>query len=98
MKTKLVWKNIKGKEVLYKIVLKKSAEKDLDKINEPHITKIINQIESLKDNPRNRKVIKLVSKENEYRLKIGSYRVLFYIDESNKLVKISRVLHRKDAY
>ncbi len=83
---------------MYNIVLKRSAEKDLDKINEPYITKIINQIENLKVNPRSRKVKKLVSKENEYRLKIDKYRVLFYIDETNKLIKISRILHRKDAY
>jgi mRNA interferase RelE/StbE len=76
----------------------KIREKNLDKINEPYITKIINQIENLKVNPKNRKVKKLVSKENEYRLKIDKYRVLFYIDETNKLIKISRILHRKDAY
>ncbi len=52
----------------------KIREKNLDKINEPYITKIINQIENLKVNPKNRKVKKLVSKENEYRLKISSER------------------------
>jgi mRNA-degrading endonuclease RelE of RelBE toxin-antitoxin system len=43
--------------------LKKSAEKDLDKINEPHITKIISQIENLKDNLRTGKLKSLSAKK-----------------------------------
>ena len=90
--------NIKGKETLYKINLKQTAEKDLDKINEPYISSIISAIEQLSSNPRNEKVKKLVGKENEYRLRKGNYRILFYINEDEKLVIIARVLHRKDAY
>ena len=89
---------IKGKEKLYKIFLKKSAENDLDKINDPYLSSIIDQIEALEIEPRNEKVKKLVGKENEYRLKIGNYRVLFYIHDDTKEVKIARILHRKDAY
>lgn len=83
---------------MYQITLKKTAEKDLDNINEPYISTIINKIENLDSNPRNEKVKKLVNKENEYRLKVGSYRVLFYIDDAEKTIIIARVLHRKDAY
>lgn len=91
-------KIIKGKETLYKISLKNSAEKDLDIINEPYIGSILKEIETLEVNPRNEKVKKLVGKDNEYRLKVGNYRVLFYILEDDKEIKIARVLHRKDAY
>jgi len=83
---------------LYRIVIKRSAEKDLDKINEPFITNIISNIESLKENPRTVNVKKLKNRNNEYRLRVGNYRVLFFIEEREKVVKISRVLHRKDAY
>lgn len=83
---------------MYRIALKHSAEKDLDSINEPFISSIINEIENLEKNPRNEKVKKLVGKDNKYRLKVGYYRVLFFIDEEEKIIKIARVLHRKDAY
>jgi mRNA interferase RelE/StbE len=79
-------------------VLKQSAEKDLDSIGKPYIVNIINKIEELKYNPRNEKVKKLVGRNSEYRLRIGNYRVLFYIDDLEKVIKISRILHRKDAY
>lgn len=83
---------------MYNIKLKKSAQKDLDKINEPYYSKIIFSIKTLSQNPRNINVKKLVTKENEYRLKVGDYRVLFFIEESVKEIKISRVLHRHEAY
>lgn len=83
---------------MYKISLKKSAEKDLDQINEPFISKIISEIEKLANNPRNEKVKKLVDRINEYRLTVGNYRILFYINDTDKLITIARVLHRKAAY
>ena len=89
---------IKGNETLYSITLKKSAEKDLDRINEPFISKIISEIENLSINPRNEKVIKLSGKINNYRLKVGDYRALFFIDDKSKSVHIARVLHRQEAY
>ncbi len=89
---------IKEQEKLYNISLKNSAEKDLDRIHEPFKSSIIKEIENLELNPRNEKVKKLVGKENEYRLKIGNFRVLLCIFEAEKLIKIARVLHRKDAY
>jgi mRNA interferase RelE/StbE len=70
----------------------------MDKINEPYLSTIINEIETLEANPRNQKVEKLVAKVNEYRLKIGKYRILFYIEEAEKAVIIARILHRKEAY
>ncbi len=83
---------------MYSITLKKSAEKDLDNINEPFISKIISEIEKLSSNPRNEKVIKLSGKVNEYRLKVGDYRILFFINDKSKNVHIARVLHRQEAY
>ncbi|NPV00632.1 MAG: type II toxin-antitoxin system RelE/ParE family toxin [Brevinematales bacterium] len=55
-------------------------------------------MDSLEENSRNTHVKKLVNKNNEYRLRVGDYRVLFFIEEEDKAIKISRVLHRKDAY
>lgn len=83
---------------MYKIVLKRSVQKDLDKINNVVCSKIISEIEKLKQNPRNVNVKKLVNRNNEYRLRVGNYRILFYIEETEKLIGISRVLHRRDAY
>ncbi|OQB69606.1 MAG: Plasmid stabilization system protein [Spirochaetes bacterium ADurb.Bin133] len=83
---------------MYNIALKKSAVKDLEDINEPFYSVILKNIETLKENPRNQNVKKLVDRDNEYRLRSGNYRILFYIEEKEKKVVVSRVVFRKDAY
>lgn len=33
-----------------------------------------------------------------YRLRVGQYRILYSIDEKNKIVNVTMILHRKKAY
>lgn len=82
----------------YKIVWKESALKELLKIDKVFIPKIINAVESLSSNPRPRKVKKLFNSENAYRVRIGSYRIIYTVSSTNLLIEIIRVAHRKDAY
>ena len=78
------------------VIIQKKAERDLDALGEPFCSKIIGEIEKLKVRPWSGDIKKLKSRENEFRLRVGVYRVLF-IQEGNT-VFIARVLHRKDAY
>ncbi|MDD5092569.1 MAG: type II toxin-antitoxin system RelE/ParE family toxin [Candidatus Wallbacteria bacterium] len=73
-----------------------SAKKDLDRINEPLLSKIVSQIELLAENTKLPNVIKLKARHNEFRMRIGDYRVLFFIDKST--VIISRIVLRREAY
>ena len=43
-------------------------------------------------------VKKLRGSPNRYRLRIGEYRVVYEADQKNRLIKIERVRHRRDAY
>jgi mRNA interferase RelE/StbE len=79
----LYWQT-RGKKALYSIFIRKSAERDLDSINEPFLSRIITGIEILAKNPRNTQVKKLVKRDNEYSLRVGDYRILFVIDELQK--------------
>lgn len=83
---------------MYNIFLKKSAEKDLDNISEPFLTQIVQGIEELKKGIQNVNIKKLINKKNEFRLRIGNYRILFFLEKDDKIIKISKILHRKDAY
>ncbi len=79
-----------------KILIAKSAIKDLKKINDPFRAKINEKILELKKFPDVSNVKKLVRFEPAYRLRVGEYRVLFDVD--NDLIKIGRILHRKESY
>ena len=79
-----------------KINIRKSAIKDLQKINSIDKKKIHSKILELKNFPNTSNIKKLTKFEPAYRLRIGGYRVLFDVSEST--IEIGRVFHRKDSY
>jgi len=83
--------------VTYKIIIKPSAQKDLDKLQNKELKRIVARLEQLRINPRPIGVQKL-SDEEGYRLRSGNYRILFVINDKIKNIFIYRIKHRKDAY
>ena len=81
----------------YKIEVKKSAEKELRKIPRKALTGILDRIRSLSDDPHPKGSIKLTNKE-EYRLRIGKYRVLYSVEDNILTVYIVKAGHRKSIY
>ena len=81
----------------YKIIVKPSAQKDLDKLPDKELKRIASRLEQLRINPRPIGVQKL-SDEEGYRLRSGNYRILFIINDKIKNIFIFRIKHRKDAY
>ncbi|MEH2406207.1 type II toxin-antitoxin system RelE family toxin [Nostoc sp.] len=43
-------------------------------------------------------MVKLKGSDNEYRIRIGDYRVRYEIDDQSQLVQILQCKHRKDVY
>jgi len=83
--------------VVYEIILKPSAQKDLDSLPNREIARILKHIDYLSDNPRPIGVQKLTDAEG-YRIRVGDYRVLFEIHDEQKSVFIYRIKHRREAY
>ncbi len=69
----------------------------MDKLSREVHDRISKKILTLEDNPRPVSVKKLSGRE-EYRLRIGDYRVLYTIDDKNGLAIISAAGHRKEVY
>ena len=55
-------------------------------------------LQELADSPRPKGVKKLVGQENEWRIRVGDYRVLYEVDDATRIVKIFRIAHRREAY
>ena len=81
----------------YRILLKRSAEKELERLDDSIHDRIAKAILSLSSNPRPPPIKKLQQQEL-YRLRIGEYRVLFVIDDRSKIVDIVSIAHRREAY
>jgi mRNA interferase RelE/StbE len=82
---------------MYKITIKKSAQKELQQISPPYNQKIAEAIDDLADNPRPNGVKKLKGEE-AYRIRVADYRIIYTIEDVIQIVEIQRIRHRKDAY
>ncbi len=83
---------------MYEVYIEKAAENDLKRLPTNTFHRIIPQIRTLAENPRPSGCRKLTGSKNDWRIRIGDYRVLYEIDEKTKAVRIMRVRHRREAY
>ncbi len=80
----------------YEVVLKPRARKDLHRIPKPDAARVVDALGRLEDDLTG-DVKRLTAFAPEYRLRVGDYRVLFEIDETNRVV-VYRVRHRRESY
>ena len=81
----------------YKVVFRKSVARDLRPIPNRDLQKILTTIESLSENPQPSGIEKL-SGQDRYRIRQGSYRIIYEINDKEVLVVVVKVGHRKDVY
>ena len=81
----------------YRIVVKQSVSKDLRKIPKKDVKRILSAIQTLAENPRPPQSKKLSGQER-YRLRQGSYRFLYSIEDENLVVCVVKVGNRRDVY
>ena len=82
----------------YKIEWKHSAVKELKKLLKDVVVRILQAVEQLTANPYPSGVRKLIGSEHSYRLREGSYRIIYTVSSSALIIEIIRVGHRKDVY
>ncbi len=82
----------------YDIQWKHSAEKELRGIDRQFISRILEAVNSLSDNPFPSQHRKLQGSESSYRIRIGDYRVIYQADIENMIIVIYHIRHRKDIY
>ena len=82
----------------YQIEWKKSALRELKRLDRKIIPRIISAVESLSTNPFPSGVRKLQGAYNTYRVRIGEYRIIYEVIHARIVIVILRVRHRKDAY
>ena len=73
------------------------AEKQLSKLNSPEYDSIKARIYALPDDPQPPDCRKLVDTAG-WRIRSGSYRIVYEIDEATKVVTVLKIAHRKDVY
>lgn len=81
----------------YKIVIKRSAAKEIEKVPKAFRGRIVSRIQGLSKDPRPPGVKKL-SGEEKYRIRQGDFRILYKVEDSIITVTVVKVGNRKDVY
>ena len=79
------------------IRLVEKAAKQLDRIPEPLFSRLKIKIGGLTENPFPSGAKRLVNWPG-FRLRVGDYRILYEVDQGNKVIIVYRVAHRRDVY
>ena len=83
----------------YKLLIKESAAKELESLGtKKDREKIVTRINTLASDPRPSGSEKLAGEENKYRVRQGNYRIVYLIDDRNRVVNITKIGDRKDIY
>ncbi|HSA06143.1 MAG TPA: type II toxin-antitoxin system RelE/ParE family toxin [Candidatus Gastranaerophilales bacterium] len=79
-----------------KAQLRKSAQKDLNKLDKSVTKQLLETLKTLENFPNVSNCKKLVNFDPAYIMRSGDYRILFDVVED--IIYIARILHRKDSY
>ena len=82
----------------YKVVISKSAEKNLALLPKSAVAKIVSVLLSLENNPRPNGCKKLKGFVNLWRVRVGNFRIIYSIEDIIMLVDIREIGDRKDIY
>jgi len=73
-------------------------QKELENLPNDIKDRIYTKISQLSENPRPDGVTKLKGYENEYRVRIGDYRVRYEVLDEDKTVLLMQCKHRREVY
>jgi mRNA interferase RelE/StbE len=82
----------------YSIFIRPGATRDLKGLPSEVRTRVEKAIARLQVNPRPPGAKKLVGYEDEWRLRVGDYRILYVVNDGSHKIVIARVAHRREAY
>ncbi len=83
---------------MYRVVVERSAEKDLRRLPLDVRFRVANALRSLANDPRPIGSRKLAGTRHDWRIRVGDYRVIYEIADSIRVVRVYRIRHRREVY
>ena len=78
-------------------MVRPSAAKELDAIPKKFAQQIAKRLQALAENPRPNGCEKL-SNQERYRVRQGTFRIIYGIDDVTKVVDVVKIAHRREVY
>jgi mRNA interferase RelE/StbE len=82
----------------YSLEITQSAQKELEALDDRLFSRVDRKILALVANPRPAGCKKLKGYKDQWRIRIGDYRVIYIIDDGAKAVIVTRIAHRREVY
>lgn len=82
----------------YRVALTTSAEKELRALPAKVVGRIMPRVGRLASAPRPPGCKKLKGGDNEWRIRVGEYRIVYEIDDTARIVDVTRIAHRREVY
>jgi len=83
----------------FNLEIHRKALKFLEKLNEDAKGRILEKIKKLRETPFLPEAVKIQGRKEElYRIRVGNYRILYYIDQQSSTIFILKVDKRPRVY
>ena len=82
----------------YAILLAPPAERQIKALAESTQKRIVKRLKSLQHNPRLQGVKKLAGEDGLYRIREGSYRIIYKVQDKELIVLVVKIGDRKEVY
>ena len=82
----------------YRIEFVRQAAKQFKSLSKQEQKRLKAKIDALVIEPRPNGVVKLSGTDNLYRIRVGSYRIIYNIQDNKLLILVVKVGHRRDVY
>ena len=83
---------------MYRVLLERGAERDLGRLSSDIHDRVFAAIRALAKNPRPHGCRKLTGSKNDWRIRMGDYRIVYEIADAAREVRVNRVRHRREVY
>ena len=82
----------------YRIIVRPSVDKILRKLPVDVQNRLVAAMRALGANPRPVGVVKMQGAENQWRIRVSDYRIVYEIHDTEIMVCVLAIGHRKDIY
>ncbi|MFH0909552.1 MAG: type II toxin-antitoxin system RelE/ParE family toxin [bacterium] len=82
----------------YTVTITRPARKQLDLLQPDVHSRILRRLESLADNPRPPGVEKLGGQDDQYRVRVGDWRIIYTVRDRQLIVLVLKIGNRREVY
>ena len=79
---------------MYRLEVTKPTQRELDKLSDKELERIVPAIRSLGENPRPRGSKKI--RRNIHRIRVGDWRIIYAVFDKDRLVIIGKIARRSE--